>query len=218
MRELWQRFILSLTPGVRWAVSIWTALFLAAIVLGALKVINLAGWLGFSGPDLWHGQVWRLLSYALLPGSICNWLTNAFVVICFGGMLERVWLPRDFFLYCAIAAAGAALADAALQPSSPAMLLGPTPVAFAVLLAAGRVCANEPMLIPPSFQLTVRQLVAVFALISLVMTFFAGGWVNTVILLAGGGSGLLYLWLRSEVGQPRDAQSVVSQRINRLEL
>ena len=39
------------------------------------------------------------------------------------------------------------------------------------------------------------------------------GWVNAVIRVTGGVFGILYLWLRSEIGQPREARPAVSQRI-----
>jgi membrane associated rhomboid family serine protease len=145
-------------------------------------------------------------------------LGNGISVIVFGGMLERIWTRRDFFLYCFIAALGAGLAQLALQWFSPAPLLGPSPVTFALMLATGRLLANERIVIPPSLQLTMRQIVILLAVFGFVFIALTAGWANAVIRVSGGAFGLFYLWLRSEMGQPRQARTVASQRINRLEL
>ncbi len=218
MRGLWQRLILSLTPGVRTALTVWTVLFVAGFALAAFSVADVAGWLGLTAPEFRHGQFWRIVTYALMPVNVMDWLMDSLALICFGGMLERIWQPWDFFLYCLIAAIGSGLAKIALQPASLMPLLGPGPIVLALMIAAGRVLANERMTIPPSLELTMQQIVILFTIFSVVMMVCAMGWINMVIRVSGGGLGLLYLWLRSHMGQPREARSVVSRRINRLEL
>jgi membrane associated rhomboid family serine protease len=218
MQGFWQRFVSSLTPGVRWVLSIWTVLFLSAYALDFFHIANVSGWLFMSSPAVLHGQVWRLASYALLPVSLLDLLINGFCVVVFGGMLERIWPRRDFFLYCLIAAVGAGLANLALRTFSSSPLLGPGPVALALMVATGRVLAHEKIMVPPSFELTLRQAVILLTAVSFILLLSRAGWVGAVIQVSGGAAGLLYLWLRSRIGQSRRARSVTSQRINRLEL
>jgi len=218
MQGLWQRFVSSLTPGVRCALAIWTLFYLTDGALGFFHIASLSDWVGMTGPAVRHGQIWRLAAYGLLPANIMDLLANGISVVVFGGMLERLWRPRDFFLYCAIATVGAGLAKLALQPSSLIPLLGPSPVAFALMAATGRLLAHETILVPPSLQLTMRQAVILLAALSFILIASMAGWVNAIIRVSGGGFGLLYLWLRSAIGQPRSARPIASQRINRLEL
>ena len=218
MQGLWHRFISALTPGVRLTFWTWTVLYLLGVALDFFHVANLGGALTMTGPVVLHGQVWRLASYALLPSGLLDLLVNLISVVVFGGMLERIWTRKDFFIYFFIAAIGSGLAKLVLQPSSAVGLLGPAPIAFALMVATGRLFAHEVMVIPPSFQLTMRQIAILLAIFGFVMMALMAGWVNAVIRVAGGGCGLLYLWARTEIGRPRQAQTVASQRINRLEL
>jgi membrane associated rhomboid family serine protease len=218
MRGLWQRFMSALTPGVRWALSVWTICYLLGIVLDFFSVANLHGWLMLTGPAFWHGQIWRLASYALAPASLMDLMMNGISVVVFGGLLERVWVRREFLLYGLIATVGAGLAQLALQAASPVPLLGPSPVAFALMAAAGRLFAHERIVVPPSFQMTMSQAVILLAAVSFVVMGFTAGWISAIIRVSGGGFGLLYLWLRSQIAQPRVARPAVSRRINRLEL
>jgi membrane associated rhomboid family serine protease len=218
MRGLWQRFVSSLAPGVRWALSVWTALYLINFTAVYFNLASIGGWLMLTGPAVFHGQIWRLASYALLPANLPDLLINSISVVVFGGMLERVWVRRDFLLYGLIAAVGAGLTKIALQSASPVPLLGPGPVAFALMLAAGRLFADQTIIVPPSFSMTIRQVVLILALVGFLGLAYRTGWTNAVIQASGGGFGIAYLWLRSRIAQPRAARPVVSKRINRLEL
>jgi hypothetical protein len=61
-------------------------------------------------------------------------------------------------------------------------------------------------------------MVLIFAVVSLLGTFFTGGLGAAVVLAAGGLSGWLYLWLRHKWLITRSSQTFQSERINRLEL
>ncbi len=171
-----------------------------------------------TGPAVFHGQVWRLASYALLPLNLLDLVMSGISLIIFGGMLERVWTRRDFLLYCLFAAIGAGLVKIAFQSINPLPLLGPSPIAFALMAATGRLFAHEKIILPPSFEMNLRGAVIVLATLSFFTMGCMAGWVNAIIRVSGGVFGILYLWLRSEIEQPREARPAVSQRINRLEL
>jgi membrane associated rhomboid family serine protease len=218
MRGLWQRFVSSLTPGVRWALSVWTVFYLLSFLLAFFSLANLGASLLLTGPAVWHGQIWRLASYALLPANLLDWLMNGISVVVFGGLLERIWRPRELLGYCLIAALGAGLAKLALQPASLAPLLGPSPISLALMVATGWLFAHQTILVPPNFQLTIRQVVILLGLLGLLGMVLSAGWANALIRLSGGGFGLAYLWLRGRTAPPRTACPVISKRINRLEL
>ena len=66
--------------------------------------------------------------------------------------------------------------------------------------------------------MTVWQMVLLAGAVSFFTTLFSTGLVNAIIMLAGGLTGLLYLWLRSKILMTRESRIVHSERINRLEL
>ncbi|MGA2747949.1 MAG: rhomboid family intramembrane serine protease [Verrucomicrobiota bacterium] len=203
MRAFYQRVAAMLTPGVGFLLALWIGLFLTS------RFYPLRDWLALSGPAVWHGQVWRLASYAALPASWPDLLMSSIALVWFGGTVERFWRAGEFLLYCLVAAAGAGLVKVALQYFSPGALLGPGPVCFALLAAYARLCAQDAVM---------RQTVILFAVISVLLLGSVAGVISAVIALSGGACGLGYLWLRSEWRRPRGGQNAVSQRISRLEL
>jgi membrane associated rhomboid family serine protease len=218
MQGLWQRFVQSLTPGVRWLLGTWTLLYLLAVVLSSLHVADVFGWLMLTGSQMLHGQVWRLAGYALLPGTLWELVVCGMLLVMFGGALERVWTPRDLLIYGLVCAAGAGLVKTALQPGPSLPLLGPGPMVFALMVACARLFPHQTMMLPPSIELTMRQLVMLLAAVTFLATARFSGWISALITVSGGGCGLAYLWLRSRSAQSRKAGPVVSRRINRLEL
>jgi len=208
----------SLTPGVRWLLAVWTALYLLAAALATLHLADVRGWLELTGPAFWHGQVWRLLTYALLPASFFDLLGNAIALVLLGSSLEAIWTRRDLLVYCLIVALGAAMVKVALHTSNPVPLLGAGPLMFGLMVACGRVLAQQSIMLAPGFSLTIRQAAILWAAFTLVSMFSRAGLANAIITLSGGAFGWAYLWLREKISQSRVGQSAVSQRISRLEL
>ena len=85
------RILSELTPGVRVVLGLLTTGWLAAVVGQALAGFNLDHWLALSGPWFWHGEVWRLVTYALLPSGLMDFIMNGLAVILVGRLLERHW-------------------------------------------------------------------------------------------------------------------------------
>ncbi len=218
MQGLWQRFVRSLTPGVRWLLGTWTLLFLLAALLAFLRVADIPGCLMLTASQVLHGQVWRLAAYALLPRSLVELAISAMLLVMFGGALERVWTRRDLFLYALVSAVGAGLVKIALQPGPSLPLLGPGPMLFSLMVACAWLFPHQTMTIPPSFELTMRQMVTLLLAVSFFATAYMSGWITALIMVSGGACGLAYLGLRSQFGRSRSARPAVSRRINRLEL
>lgn len=179
---------------------------------------DLYRWLGVSGPNFWHGQVWELITYPLLPMTALDFVFNSLMIVLLGGLLERIWSRAEFWTYCAVAAVGAGLARVVLQFSSPFPMTGMAPVVFGLLAAWGYLLGQER--VPFAFfgEIIVWQLALLAGATGFVTTLFSTGLVNALILLAGGLTGLLYLWLRSKILMTRESRVVHSERINRLEL
>ena len=218
MNSFWQRFQSWLTPGVRVLLGLFTAAYLAAVIGKLTHAFDLYGWLALSGPKFWSGQIWRLVTYALLPAGILDFLMNGLALVMLGGLLERHWSRGQFWLFCAIAATGAGLAKVSLQFSSPLPLVGAAPMMFGLLVAWGFLCGREIIALVPFGEVTIWKLVLVAGATGFFVMLFTGGLVNAVVMSAGGAAGWLYLWLKHKWLMNRAGCVAHSERINRLEL
>jgi membrane associated rhomboid family serine protease len=215
MKIFWQRFLSALTPGVRILLILLTAVYLSAIVGKLTGTFDLYRWLAASAPDFWRGQLWRMVTYALLPMGVVDFLMNCLALVMLGSILERHWTRGELWLFCAIAAAGAGLTQMILS-SLP--LTGAAPMMFGLLVAWTFVSGHETVLFPLFGQMTVRVMFLIFAAVSLLVMFFSAGLTATLVMAAGGLTGWVYLWLRQKWLMTRAGRVVESGRINRLEL
>jgi membrane associated rhomboid family serine protease len=218
MRNFWQRLSASLTPGVRVLLGLLAAAYLAAVIGTMLHAYNLRGWLALSGPDLWRGQVWRLVTYALLPAGIMDFVMNSIALVILGGLLERHWSRGQLWLYCLVVVVGAGVAKVLLQSASPLPLTGAAPMMFGLLIAWGFLCGGEVINLLVFGPMTVWKLVLGAAVISLFILLLTAGLIAPLILAAGGLTGWLYLWLKHKWLMSRPGRVTRSERISRLEL
>lgn len=216
MKHFGQRLLASLTPGVRVLLGGMTIIYLAAIVGNATHTFDLYRWFAMNAPDFWHGQVWRIISYVLLPAGILDFVMNAFALVVIGSMLERHWRRGEFWLFCFISAAGAGFTAALFSVSPP--LVGAAPMIFGLLIAWAFISGHETVLFPLFGTTTVQRMVLVLAVLSLVFMVFSAGLNRALILASGGLTGWIYLWLRHKWLMSRSGTTIESGRINRLEL
>jgi membrane associated rhomboid family serine protease len=215
MNTFWQRFTALLTPGTRTLLVLLAAVYLAAVIGGVTHAFSLPAWLAASAPPFWHGQIWRVASYALLPNGILDFLMNGFALVLLGSQLERHWSRGRLWIFCAVATSGAGLSHVFLS-SLP--MVGAAPMMFGLLIAWAFECGHQPAQFLLFGEMTVRQIVLIFALVSLAIMFFTAGPAQTLVMAAGGLAGWLFLWLRNKWLMSRPSRAVESGRINRLEL
>jgi len=218
MRLIWQRFLQSLTPGVRTALIVLAAAYLAEVIGLWSSAYNLSAWLALSGPAFWKGRVWLAITYVLLPAGILDLLFNGMMIACLGPLIERVWSRCEFWFYCLITAIGAGLAKVTLQPSNPSLLIGAGAVVFGLLAAWTRFYGREEIRLGLIWQTTARRAALLLAAITFLMLVASAGLVDAVVTLSGGLAGWLYLSLRWKVNLTCRSRAVTSQRISRLEL
>ena len=218
MNAFSQRLLAALTPGVRLLLVLFVGVYLTAVIGRGLHVFDLYGWLALSGPRFWDGQVWRLVTYSLLPFGILDLVMNCLALLVLGGRLERFWSRGELWLYCAVTTAGAGLAKVLLQPYSPRPLTGAAPMLFGLLAAWAFLRGRERLAMEPFGGLSVWHLVALAAGISLLVVLFTAGPVVALVMASGGLTGFVYLSLQHKWLMSRASRVVRSERINRLEL
>lgn len=218
MRSLWQRFLVLLTPGVRMLLCLLVAAYLAAVIGNLVRAFNLSDWLALSGAKFWKGQLWRLVTYALLPAGIMDLVMNCLALVMLGGMLERHWSRTQLWIYCLVAVAGAGVAMVLLQFFTSTPVTGAAPMIFGLLVAWGVLSGREIINVLIFGEITVWKLVLCAAAISLAVIILSMGLVSALFLAAGGMTGWLYLWLNHKWLMSRSSNVAHSERITRLEL
>lgn len=217
MKTFWQRFSAALTPGVRILLILLAVMYLSALLGKWTRIVDLYRWLAADAPDFWHGQIWRAITYALLPMGFLDFVTNGFALVILGSMLERHWTRGELWLFCGIAAVGAGLAGVFLGVGAPP-LAGASPMVFGLLVAWAFVSGHEVALIPLFGQVTVWRMVLILAAMGLLIMAFSAGLTMVLVTASGGLAGWLYLWLCHKWLMARASREFQSERINRLEL
>ena len=87
MNAFWQRFTALLTPGTRALLVLLAGVYAAAVIGELTHSFELQSRLAASAPAFWHGQIWRIISYALLPNGILDFLMNGFALVLVGAQL-----------------------------------------------------------------------------------------------------------------------------------
>jgi membrane associated rhomboid family serine protease len=218
MKNFGPRLLASFTPGVRVCLCLLTLVYLAAIGGTMTHSFDLYGWLTLSGTNFWSGQIWRLVTYVVLPFGLPDFVMNCVALIMLGGLLERHWSRGELWRYAIVTVAGAGVAKVLLQFSSPVPLMGAAPMIFGLLIAWGFLCGREIIHLIVFGEITVWKLVLGAAVISLLILFLTAGLVTALIMAAGGLTGWLYLWLKNKWLMSHASRVVHSERINRLEL
>jgi membrane associated rhomboid family serine protease len=168
----------SLPPATKALIIANVVAFLLQSVTGhqldlafALWPPSLAGQLGLDGVGRF--EVWQVVTYAFLHGSITHLLFNMLGLFMFGGEMERVWGPRRYLTYyftCVIGAAAAQLFVVSQHAGPPYATLGASGGVFGLLLAFGMMFPRRMiLLILPPIPMPAWLFVTLYGLIELVL-------------------------------------------------
>lgn len=175
-------------------------------------------WLALSPALVWKGEVWRLVTYAFLPGGIVEWVISLFWLITLTSVLGRNWSGAGYWGYCLLTIVAGALPVVLFQPGSERGLAGCLALIFGLLVAWDRLYQRERMILLGFGEITVRQAALLVALINVFLVFFCNGLRVTLAMLTGGLAGYAYFFVRNRKSMRVASQKVSSERIARLEL
>jgi membrane associated rhomboid family serine protease len=119
-------------------------------------------------------QVWQLLSYAFLHGSVAHIFLNMFALYMFGRTLETYWGGRRFIAFYLICVLAAGLTQLAVQAGGAAAepVLGASGGVFGVLLAFGWYFPKQRLiLLPIPIPIPAWLFVTLYALVELYLGF-----------------------------------------------
>ncbi len=103
------RGLLGLPPVVKNIIFINILMLLADFTAKSVFAIDLTRILGLYFPRSEHFMPVQILTHMFMHGNFLHLFFNMFALYMFGGVLERVWGPKRFFIYYMICGLGAAL-------------------------------------------------------------------------------------------------------------
>ena len=150
--------------------------FLLQSVTGDQLIVPFGLWTLGTGPTSAfdggpHFQIWQVVTYAFLHGSMTHLFFNMLALYMFGSDIERVWGPRRYaayYLVCVVSAAVAQLAIASFTDSPPYPTIGASGGVFGLLLAFGMMYPQRMvMLLIPPIPMRAWVLVLIYGAIEL---------------------------------------------------
>jgi membrane associated rhomboid family serine protease len=218
MKRLWECVADRVTPGVRLLLGLMVVLSLVELVGILTSTFTLVPQLALNGPAFWHGQVWQVLTYPLLPASLVAFVINGLVIVWLGGALERRWFRREFWAYCVVVTVGAGLVKVLIQPAAASTLVGSMPLVLGLLVAWMRCCRTGSFSLRSVLDSPIQGVACLLAGASFFISVMNAGFANAVVMLAGGLIGWCYVSIRRRSADSRANQALTSERMTRLEL
>jgi membrane associated rhomboid family serine protease len=168
-----------LPPVVRALLVVNVAMFVLEIASGGQVIYTLALW-PLQSPGLTTFtqaappfQIWQLVSYSFLHGSVLHLLLNMYALWLFGTRMENVWGSRSFTFYYFFCVIGAGLvqlyiATEGAHEGSIYPTVGASGGVFGLLLGFGLTFPNERLLlIFPPVALKAKWFVLIYGIIEL---------------------------------------------------
>ncbi len=207
----------SLPSASRGLLVYFAVLALGSLVLGMTTGISLLPFIWLSGPEFWHGQVWRIVTHGCFPVNVIDFIVNG-LLIAFVGAWVEVRSSRWIILAVSLAGIlGAGLVKVLVQPRVDVAIGGIAPIGFALLAAWIKLCGNEEVqLITTTTKVWLAGMI--FSVLSLAMVFFSCSPVQGLITACAWPSGWAFLWCHDRFLRARSARMAGSNRIGRLEI
>ena len=146
------------------------AMYLLELSFGPQLIAALALWPLHMSVMQPHFQLFQLLTYSFLHGSLMHLLLNMYALWLFGTRMENVWGSRTFTIYYFMCVLGAGLVQLLVATLSGGYYptIGASGGVFGLLLAFGMRFPNEVLiLIFPPVPLKAKWFVTIYAAIEL---------------------------------------------------
>ncbi|HTY86887.1 MAG TPA: rhomboid family intramembrane serine protease [Candidatus Acidoferrum sp.] len=218
MKNLVQNYFSTLPLGLRLFLLIFVLGFPVAWGLHWAKLFDVYYWLAVAPALVWHGQVWRVITYAFLPAGILDWLISLFWLATLVPVLGRNWTSRRFWGYSLLGALAGGAFITLLRPGWEIGVAGEGAIIFALLVAWDWMYRRERLILLGIGEISVRQAAILIAVINSLILFFCAGWFLMLAMWAGGVAGGLWLFVQTKLLMGKTPQQIRSERMARLEL
>jgi membrane associated rhomboid family serine protease len=162
-----------LPPVTRALLMANVAIFILQHLTGNLLIVPFALW-PFGSPQFRGApdfQVWQVLTYGFLHGSLAHLFFNMLALYMFGGDIERLLGARRFLIYYLVCVVGAAVAQLTVMGGMnrpPVPTVGASGGVFGLLLAFGMAFPQRRvMLLFPPIPMPAWLFVTLYGLLEL---------------------------------------------------
>lgn len=156
-------------------VAVFLIMLLSPIVDRFLYLFGALWPIASSGREGVSFQVWQLVTYMFMHGSLPHILFNMFALWLFGTEIENYWGTKEFIAYYFICGIGAALINLLTTIGTPYPTVGASGAVFGILLAFGMMFPNRYIFLYFLFPIKAKYFVAGYAAIELLMGFSNSG-------------------------------------------
>ena len=195
-------------------------LLMGIALFGRLSgLFNVYQHLGLHPPSVWRGEVWRLITYPLLPLGPIDLILGAWAILWISSWLEREWTARELWLYAGVCSIFAGLVACLLFPRFDGLLGGAAITIFSLLVLWIRLCGHHRVLAAPGMETTIRTYALVWGGVMVLVTWFScGRWFALPMIATSAASGWICLSLRWRWLERAAHRPVESRRTRNLEL
>ena len=126
----------------------WLIATIAISVIAWLDGGTLAGWLALEPARVWHGQIWRLVTWPWVQGGPMSLVCTCAVIYALGGALASVWGDRRlrrFVIEIVLVAAIATCVVAAITRGWHVWRLGGVTISSVLVIAWARQFPHRPL-------------------------------------------------------------------------
>jgi membrane associated rhomboid family serine protease len=200
-----------LPPVTRTLLIINVAVFALQLVSGDRLIGPFALW-PFASPQFPGApsfEVWQVVTYGFLHGSLTHLLFNMLALYMFGGEIERLLGARHYLIYFMVCVVGAAVAQLVVlggMNKPPVPTVGASGGVFGLLLAFGMAFPQRRvMLLFPPIPMPAWLFVTLYGLLELYLGVTGSGQGVAHFAHLGGmaaGYGLLVHWMRQARQRP----------------
>nr|HEX4316314.1 hypothetical protein [Kofleriaceae bacterium] len=169
-------------------ISAWIAVVAAVSIVSWLEP-GIGSWFALSPERVWHGQVWRLVTWAIVAGSPMGLVLSCAGIYKFGGELIVRWGPRRlrrFVLELVVAVAVATCLIAAVAGAGWMERFGSWAVSEALVIAWARQFPFARLQLYGMIVVSGQRLVVVTCAVALLYALYGGVVAGAPELLACG--------------------------------
>lgn len=193
-------------PGVKWLLIINVVIYVLGFLGGLFFPQDVFEAFGLVPADVvFWGQVWQVVTYMFLHGSVLHLVLNMLGLWFFGPVLERDWGTRRFLQYYFLCGVGAALCVIGVaflvhwyRGPSEALLrtIGASGAIYGVLLAYGVLYPDAQVLYQFLFPIKAKYFVLIVGAVAFFSSFSPGRGISHTAHLGGMIFGYVFLKAR----------------------
>ncbi len=214
MTHFWR----SIPNGTRALALISVLGFLAIFILRAATGFDLRNTIALDGSAVAGLQLWRLLTYALIPGDPLGAFFGTLFLVFLGPGVERRWSPAFFLSYFLTCAVVSGLVMLWILGNAAPALLTNSGALLGLVVAWYQINRFQRFLLFGGPEVSAATAAIITALCIIIPVALGCGWILTPGIVSGAPVGWLFLRLHSLLSERRIQRRADRPRTSRLEL